>query len=131
MNKKSLLIVLSILLMAAALTDCVGKPAEAAPKAVEAYLQALVEEDADRLANLSCAEWEEQATLELDSFMGVSARLEGLSCQQTGTEGDTAQVVCQGDIVATYNNEDRQIPLNSRTYEVVKEGGEWRVCGTR
>ena len=67
--------------------------------------------------------------MELDSFMGVSARLEDLSCEQQIMEGDSAQVVCSGAIVATYNNEDRQMDLNVRTYDVVKEGGEWRVCG--
>jgi hypothetical protein len=61
----------------------------------------------------------------------LSARLEGLACEQTGTDGDTALVLCNGNIVATYNNEDQQLDLSVRTYQVVQEGGEWLVCGTR
>lgn len=100
-------------------------------QAVEDYLNALVEKDANRLTTLSCGEWEEEALLELDSFQAVTARLEGLACEQTGTDGNTALVLCNGNIVATYNNEDQQLDLSVRTYQVVQEGGEWLVCGTR
>ena len=100
-------------------------------QAVENYLNALVEKDANRLTTLSCGEWEDDALLELDSFQAVSARLEGLACEQTGTDGETALVLCSGNIVATYNNEDQQLDLSVRTYQVVQEGGEWLVCGTR
>ena len=40
-------------------------------------------------------------------------------------------MLCNGNIVATYNNEDQQLDLSVRTYQVVQEGGEWLVCGTR
>ena len=100
-------------------------------QAVEDYLNALVEKDASRLATLSCGEWEEEALLELDSFQAVAARLEGLACEQTGADGDTALVLCNGNIVATYNDEDQKLDLSVRTYQVVQEGGEWLVCGTR
>jgi hypothetical protein len=100
-------------------------------QAVENYLTALVEKDANRLATLACSEWEEQALLELDSFQAVETRLEGLTCEQTGTDGETALVLCNGSIIATYDAEDQQLDLAVRTYQVVQEGGEWLVCGTR
>jgi len=121
-----LLLVTSTLLLSACASD-----SNAPVQAVEDYLNALVEKDANRLTTLSCGDWEEDALLELDSFQAVTARLEGLACEQTGTDSDTALVLCNGNIVATYNNEDQQLDLSVRTYQVVQEGGEWLVCGTR
>lgn len=114
-----------------ALAACASNNDNAPVQAVEDYLTALVEKDANRLTTLSCGEWEEDALLELDSFQAVTARLEGLACEQTGTDGETALVLCNGSIIATYNEEDQQLDLSVRTYQVVQEGGEWLVCGTR
>lgn len=110
---------------------CASNNDNAPVQAVEDYLNALVEKDANRLTTLACGEWEDEALLELDSFQAVTARLEGLACEQTGTDGNNALVLCNGNIVATYNNEDQQLDLSVRTYQVVQEGGEWLVCGTR
>jgi hypothetical protein len=113
------------------LAACASGNTDAPAKAVEDYLTALVEKDADRLATLSCAAWEEDALIELDSFQAVTARLEGLACEQTGTDGDAALVLCNGKIIATYDNEDQELDLSVRTYQVVQEGGDWLVCGVR
>ena len=114
------------------LAACASGGNDGAPvKAVEDYLTALVEKDADRLTTLSCSAWEEDALIELDSFQAVTARLEGLACEQTGTDGETALVLCSGKIIATYTNEDQEIELSTRTYQVTQEGGDWVVCGTR
>src|SRR5687768_9687530 len=115
-----------------ALAACGASNTNDAPaKAVEDYLNALVEKDADRLSTLVCGEWEDDALIELDSFQAVTTRLEGLACEQTGTEGETALVLCNGKIIATYTNEDQEIDLSTRTYEVTQAGGDWLVCGTR
>ena len=124
-------LILLVLFTTLVLPACASKNDNAPVRAVEEYLNALVEKDANRLTTLSCGEWEDDALLELDSFQAVTARLEGLACEQTGTDGDTALVLCSGNIVATYNNEDQQLDLSVRTYQVVQEGGEWLVCGTR
>lgn len=118
-------LVLGALLLAA----CVGGDTDQAPQAVELYLQALVNEDADQLSALSCKDWEADALMEVDSFQGVSAALDGLSCSQVGLEGDAVFVECQGTINATYGNEQQEIPLAGRTYKAVQEGGEWLMCG--
>jgi hypothetical protein len=123
----ALVLVFTTLVLAA----CASNNENAPVQTVENYLTALVEKDADRLTTLSCGEWEDDALLELDSFQAVTARLEGLACEQTGTDEETALVLCNGNIVATYNNEDQQLDLSVRTYQVVQEGGEWLVCGTR
>jgi len=115
------------LLLLAACTG--GSTASGAPAAVEDYLQALVDQDTSRLSSLSCADWEEDALLELDSFQGVTARLDAPACTVTGEDGEAALVTCQGKIVATYNNEDQELALNVRTYRVIEDGGTWQVCG--
>ena len=128
---RTFFLILFGILTTLALSACASNNDNAPVQAVEDYLTALVEKDANRLTTLSCGEWEDDALLELDSFQAVTARLEGLACEQTGTDGDTALVLCNGNIVATYNGEDQQLDLSVRTYQVVEEGGEWLVCGTR
>jgi outer membrane lipoprotein-sorting protein len=113
------------------LSACTSKSNDAPAKAVEDYLNALVSKDSDRLTTLSCGDWEDDALLELDSFQAVTTKLDGLACSQTGTDGDTALVLCKGKIIATYNNEDQELDLSVRTYQVIRESGDWLVCGTR
>lgn len=129
--RKFSLILLTAVMMTLLMAACSANDAEAPARAVENYLNALVAKDADRLSTLSCGEWEDDALLELDSFQAVTARLEGLACEQTGTDGTTALVLCNGNIVATYNDEDQELDLSVRTYQVVQENGEWLVCGVR
>lgn len=129
--RKFTLILFILLMVTRLLAACAATNDDAPARAVEDYLNALVAKDADRLSTLSCGEWEDDALLELDSFQAVTARLEGLACEQIGTDGATALVLCNGKIVATYNDEDQELDLSVRTYQVVQEGGEWLVCGTR
>lgn len=104
-----------------------GKSEQAAT--VEAYLNALVEKDGDRMASLSCAAWEEDAAQELDSFQAVEAELRDLTCTNAGSEGEAALVKCTGKIVTTYNAEKQELDLSLRTYRIIEEAGEQRVCG--
>ena len=128
---RKLSLILFILLANILLTACGASNTDAPAKAVETYLNTLVAKDADRLPTLVCGDWEDDALLELDSFQAVDARLENAACQQTGTEGDTGLVSCTGSIVLTYDGEDQNLDLSVRTYQVVQEGGDWLVCGTR
>ena len=128
---RKLLLILSIMLVAnLLLTACATKSA-APVEAVNNYLNALVAKDANRLPSLVCGNWESDALAELDSFQAVTVRLDGVSCELTGSDGATALVKCKGNIVASYNNEDQKLDLSTRTYQVTQEGGEWVVCGTR
>ena len=127
---RKLILFLALVLAAIILAACASN-SDAPVKAVENYLNALVNKEADKLPTLVCGDWEEDALIELDSFQAVTARLDNLSCSQTGTDGDTALVLCTGDIVATYNNEDQKLDLSTRTYQVVQQSGDWLVCGTR
>jgi hypothetical protein len=127
---RKLILILSLALAAIILAAC-ASDTDMPAKAVENYLNALVNKEADKLPTLVCGDWEEDALIELDSFQAVTARLENVTCSQTGTDGDTSLVLCTGNIVATYNNEDQQLDLSTRTYQVVQQSGDWFVCGTR
>jgi hypothetical protein len=87
--------------------------------------------DENRLPTLVCGEWEEEALIELDSLRAVTARLDNVSCTQTGTDGETALVKCSGKLITTYNEEDQELDLSGVTYQAVQEDGDWLVCGTR
>lgn len=123
-------LILALTLTAFLLAACASN-IDAPAQAVQNYLNALVDKEADKLPTLVCGAWEEDALIELDSFQAVTARLENVSCSQTGTDGDTALVLCTGNIVATYNDEDQKLDLSTRTYQVIEQGGDWLVCGTR
>ena len=125
------LILIFVLTLTISILAACASEADAPAQAVQNYLDALVNKESDRLPTLVCGEWEEEALIELDSFQAVTARLEDVACSQTGTDGNTALVLCTGNIVATYNNEDQRLDLSVRTYQVVEQGGDWLVCGTR
>jgi hypothetical protein len=123
---------LAVILMSAAvllLSSCGSNTSDPASKAVENYLNALVNKDSTKLSALSCAEWESSALLELDSLQAVKTRLDGLSCQSAGSDGSTLLVSCQGNILATYDGEDQELDLSLRTYQVVQQAGDYLVCG--
>jgi hypothetical protein len=105
---------------------------EGAGTAVEKYFQAIASGDEDRIATLSCPEWESSARADVAAFVGVKARLENVSCAPvSGSDptGDEVVVECSGAIVATYNNEDTSFELKGKQLKVVQLGGEWLVCG--
>ena len=128
---RKILLVTFIVLTANLLLIACASNTDAPAKAVENYLNALVEKDTDRLSTLVCGAWEEDALIELDSFQAVTARLEDAACTQTGTDGDTALVHCTGKIILSYDNEDQELDLSVRTYQVTQESGDWLVCGVR
>jgi hypothetical protein len=126
--KQSFLLVLVLLLFAMLLSACSGGQHPAAAS-VEAFLKALVRKDEAQMVTLTCEAYETEALLEYDAFSLVQTRLEGLDCQVDNVAGDTATVVCQGAIFATYGMEDQEFDLTGRKYQVVQRGGEWLVCG--
>jgi hypothetical protein len=128
---RKILLTLFLMLSANLLLVACASSADAPATTVENYLNALVEKDTDRLSTLVCGAWEQDALIELDSFQAVTARLEDAACTQTGTDGETALVDCTGSIIASYNDEDQELDLSVRTYQVTQEGGDWLVCGVR
>jgi len=118
---------LLVLIIAVLLAGCAGK--EPAVQTVEAYLNAIVNQDETAVTSLACEEWSFDAMLEMDSFLAVSPQLQDLSCSVTGTDGDYTLVACTGSILATYNDEQQTFDLSARTYQVSQVAGEWLLCG--
>jgi hypothetical protein len=122
--------IFAALLTALFLTAC-GSTSAGPEKAVETYFNAINEKDSTRLSTISCADYEAQAQMEMDAFQAVTTTLEGLSCKQTGTDGDVTLIECQGKIVASYNGEPQDFDLSGTVYRVKKSGDEWLVCGVQ
>jgi hypothetical protein len=127
-NQKWFALIGLVALLSIALSACAGGQ-DAPAQAVLLYQQALVDKNQEELINYSCADWESQALLELDSFVSVETSLVDVTCQTVSEDGNTAKVTCEGSISASYNGEAREFPLSGRTYIVNNEGGDWRLCG--
>ena len=117
-----LILFLSLIVLIAACSQT-GDPGAAMLK----YLEARVAADANAIRGLSCAAWESQAAMQADSFRSMNAQLQDVTCQQSGTDGDTTLVTCGGQIVTTYEGENREWALG--TYRMIQEDGEWKMCG--
>jgi hypothetical protein len=119
-----------VVMIAVLLAGCSGaSPKNGAAQAVEVYLQALANRDLNQMISVTCADWESQARLEYDSFAAVKLELKDLSCQETGQDQSSTLIACSGTIIANYGAEDLQIDVADQTFQVIQEGGEWRVCG--
>ncbi len=126
------IIILTMLGLSIILSSCGAvDSSNGALEAVERYVNALANKDETVLISLSCADWEEDARIELDSFQLVEVTVDGMSCQASGTDGDKTLVDCQGMLKMSYNGEPQELDLSTRTYQVVEQGGDWLVCGVR
>ena len=126
------IIIIAMLSLSILLSAC-GSSANSngAKDAVEGYVNALASNDEASLSALSCADWESSALTELDSLQAVTAKVDGLSCQQSGTDGEAALVNCTGKLVLSYNGEDQELDLSTRTYRVMEQDSNWLVCGVQ
>lgn len=125
MKKYSIFLI--VVLLSLFLASCAAK--EPSVQAVEAYLNAIVEQDDVALQTVVCEAWQFDAMLEMDSFLAVEPQLENLSCSVVEEMDGTHLVNCTGNILATYNEEQQKIDLSLRNYVVNQVGGEWLVCG--
>ena len=126
-EKRNLVLMFFFILSSMLIVSCSSQSSPAST--VEEYLQAIVDKDVIAAANLSCLAWEEDAYAEASSFETVEVRLEAVSCESVAEEADFQKVSCQGEIVANYGGEDQDIPLATRDFYVIEEGGDWRMCG--
>ena len=110
------------------LAGCGGQSESNAAAAAENYMIALAEKKKAQVITLSCKEWEESATLEVDALLSVEASISNLNCEITGEEDTDTYVVCSGSLDLTYSDEIRAIDLSRRTYTLRQEDGQWRVC---
>lgn len=120
---------LLIILVAFMAVTCQKSQGSNASSVVEQYFKALVAKDSTKAVNLSCSAWEGQAQIDADTFAITPATAENVQCKVTGKDGNNTLVSCTGKLVLDYNGEKQEINLADRTYQVVQEGSEWRMCG--
>ena len=124
------LILLGVITFSLMLSACAKE--SSASEVIESYLKAKVDSDAEKLVALACADYEAEATLDADSFAGLNAKIQGLTCTESGTEGDSTLVTCNGTLQIEYRGEEpRTSPLDDTVYLARKVGGEWKMCGQR
>ena len=124
-------IIFLFILISLALTAC-GAGDSGASQTVEGYITAIGSKDEAGLLSNSCADYEDDALLLLDSLALVEVSLaDGVACQEVGTDGDTTLVNCAGKLQMSYGGEPQELVFSNLTYEVVNENGNWLVCGTR
>ncbi len=124
-------IIVSMLALSIILSACGASASGGAAPAVENYITALAAKDQATLISNSCADWEDDALIELDSFALVEVTVDGMSCTESGTDGDKTLVDCTGMLNMSYNGEPQSLDLADRTYEVVEQSGDWLICGVR
>lgn len=111
-----------------ALSACASS-ADLPARVMEEYYQALNKKDLNSMIALTCAEWEEQARNEFNSFGAVTTELQALKCETVSRDQSKAIVSCRGKIIANYGNEVLEIDLSKLTFQLVQQGGNWRFCG--
>ncbi len=120
-----------MLTLSVILSACGASASGGAAPAVESYITALAAKDQAALISNSCADWEDDALIELDSFQLVEVTVDGMSCQQSGIDSNKTLVDCTGTLNMSYNGEPQSLDLADRTYEVIEQDGDWLVCGVR
>ncbi len=126
MQKRLFLSLLCLFLLSACASSQSGSPADA----VEAYLNAMVKNETDKLPQLVCPDYEAGARTDFDSLGAIGGvTLDQLNCTTGTTSGDSATVTCTGSINFTYNGETNSQDLSGNTYSVKRVDGEWKMCG--
>ena len=98
-------------------------------KVAESYWQARVASDLNKMLSLSCKAYEGDARTEAVSFQSMKASLEGMACTADSEQGNDAVVSCKGDLKTTYAGETRTRSLADKKIKLLKEDGQWKVCG--
>lgn len=127
---KKICVLILMMLCIAVFTACSKKSDSSdAVKPVEAFYNAIVSQNRDRVSSIACSDWEKDALRDVDSFMGVKSELKDFSCSVSQSGDKEATVTCKGAIAASYGAEITEFPLENRSHKVIKEQGEWRICG--
>ncbi len=127
MNRRIVFFLIFILLVGCAPVQTSQEPVEA--QVLAQYIQALVAKDEAAYSRLICPDWEAEAFLEYDAYLGVKTDVKDVSCKRTGNQNEISNVVCQGKILLNYGNEKQEVDLASRVYQLKPNAGSWQVCG--
>jgi len=129
MTRSKWLLLIPTLVLLLILVACTGS-STAPADAIAAFWQAMVAKDAAQLSSLSCAAYEAQALITMESFGAFEPELSDLLCEVIEASSDTASVSCEGTIDVSYGAEILTIDLADHDYIAVREGGDWRMCGS-
>jgi hypothetical protein len=119
------------LVIGLSLAACSGAQSDSPTAAVETYLKTRITGDEAKLVALVCKDRESDARTEAASFSSMKANIEGLSCKQSGADGQFTIVACEGKMTTVYAGETRNIDLAARAFQAIQEDGKWKVCGMR
>ena len=64
----------------------------------------------------------------MDGLLSVESAASDVTCEVIDENGDTASVACSGSLDLTYDGEIQSRSLSGRTFTLLKEDGQWRVC---
>jgi len=131
MKKTSRQILVGIVMVLILVTGCSTVTSDAPAASVQAFWQAIADKDAAGLSSLTCADYEASALSTLDSFQAVETTLSDLKCTTVSQDGDAAEVTCQGSLDATYGAEVSNFDLSIYTFQMIKQGGDWLMCGEK
>lgn len=129
MKRFTVTLLAALVLVILAACSAPKKDASGPVKPVEAFYNAIVTQNRDQIGSIACADWEKDALREVDAFMGVKSELKDFSCSVVEEGSDQAVVTCKGSIAASYGAEVQNFSAEGKNYKVIKEQGEWRVCG--
>jgi hypothetical protein len=113
------------------LAACSSAQSDSPTAAVETYLKTRITGDEAKLVALVCKDRETDARTEAASFSSMKANVEGLSCKQSGADGQFTLVACEGKMTTVYAGETRNIDLAARAFKAIQEDGKWKVCGMK
>src|SRR5258708_1955118 len=122
-NLQSSLVPSGLLVLVLTVAACGGSQ-DSPVTAVQNYLNARVAADDTKMIALTCKDQESLAETEAASFKSMNAKLDGVSCNQAGTDGQFTVVSCQGSILTTYNGETTPRTLAGKNFRTIQEDGQ-------
>jgi len=131
MSKSIRLVSIVVVATALLLAACAKASSDAPAAVVQTYWQAMADKDRAVLSSLTCADYEATALSTLDSFQAVETKLVDLTCSTASQQGDSAEVTCKGSLDATYGAEVSSFDLSLYKYQLIKQGGDWLMCGEK
>jgi predicted small secreted protein len=139
--KRLSVVMIVVIVLSALLTAC-GSGAgggSGAAAAAKSFFDSFSQLDFAKMKDLTCDAQKpaiDQATQSM-SALGDASKLKdlitidtsGLKFDEKSVSGDKATVVVTGTMKVTAMGQSQDQPVNNEELPMVKEGGQWKVCG--
>jgi hypothetical protein len=138
--KRLSVVIVMVFMLSALLTACGGGGgAGQSSAAAKSFFDAFTQLDFAKMKDLTCDAQKsgiDQATQSM-SALGDASKLKdliqidtsGLKFDEKSVSGDKATVVVSGKIKVTAMGQSQDQDVNNEELPMVKEGGQWKVCG--